>query len=51
MLQVAVNGWLEAFAAHPQIGQNPSAKHPSAQLSSFAVYLYISPFKFMFHAC
>lgn len=27
--KVDVNGWLEAFAAHPQIGQNPSAKHPS----------------------
>ncbi|XP_076892961.1 uric acid degradation bifunctional protein TTL-like isoform X2 [Bidens hawaiensis] len=32
--KVDVHGWLEAFAAHPQIGQNPSHKNPtSAQWS------------------
>lgn len=27
--KVDVNGWLEAFAAHPQIGQGPSSSHKS----------------------
>ncbi|KAL0374172.1 UNVERIFIED_CONTAM: Uric acid degradation bifunctional protein TTL [Sesamum radiatum] len=27
--KVDVNGWLEAFAAHPQIGQSPSQTHKS----------------------
>nr|AKF43403.1 transthyretin-like S-allantoin synthase protein [Pelargonium x hortorum] len=27
--KVDVNGWLEAFAAHPQIGQSPSPNHKS----------------------
>ncbi|KAE9463008.1 hypothetical protein C3L33_05078, partial [Rhododendron williamsianum] len=27
--KVDVNGWLEAFAAHPQIGQSPSPHHKS----------------------
>ncbi|KAL1802465.1 hypothetical protein ACET3Z_031112 [Daucus carota] len=27
--QVDVNGWLEAFGAHPQIGQSPSSDHKS----------------------
>lgn len=27
--KVDVNGWLEAFSAHPQIGQSPSASHKS----------------------
>lgn len=27
--QVDVNGWLEAFAAHPQIGESPSSTHKS----------------------
>ncbi|XP_076956233.1 uric acid degradation bifunctional protein TTL-like isoform X2 [Bidens hawaiensis] len=32
--KVDVHGWLEAFAAHPQIGQNPSHNNPtSAQWS------------------
>ncbi|KAJ6338873.1 hypothetical protein OIU76_008352 [Salix suchowensis] len=28
--KVDVNGWLEAFSAHPQIGQSPSPNHPAA---------------------
>ncbi|KAM7508908.1 hypothetical protein LguiA_019361 [Lonicera macranthoides] len=35
--KVDVNGWLEAFAAHPQIGQTASSNHKSptsAQLIS-----------------
>ncbi|KAJ6686996.1 5-HYDROXYISOURATE HYDROLASE [Salix purpurea] len=28
--KVGVNGWLEAFSAHPQIGQSPSPNHPTA---------------------
>uniref|UniRef100_A0A2P2IPE1 Uncharacterized protein n=1 Tax=Rhizophora mucronata TaxID=61149 RepID=A0A2P2IPE1_RHIMU len=31
--KVDVNGWLEAFSAHPQIGQSPASSHASAQLS------------------
>ncbi|GAB4862038.1 hypothetical protein Ancab_037292 [Ancistrocladus abbreviatus] len=27
--KVDVNGWLEAFAAHPQIGKSPSSSHPN----------------------
>ncbi|GMP62326.1 hypothetical protein CsSME_00024469 [Camellia sinensis var. sinensis] len=27
--KVDINGWLEAFAAHPQIGQSPSSHHKS----------------------
>ncbi|KAA8520364.1 hypothetical protein F0562_014620 [Nyssa sinensis] len=27
--KVDVNGWLEAFAAHPQIGETPSTNHKS----------------------
>ncbi|XP_047318336.1 uric acid degradation bifunctional protein TTL isoform X2 [Impatiens glandulifera] len=27
--KVDVNGWLEAFAAHPQIGESPSSNHKS----------------------
>lgn len=36
-MKVDVNGWLEAFAAHPQIGQTASSNHKSptsAQLIS-----------------
>ncbi|XP_022745124.1 uric acid degradation bifunctional protein TTL isoform X2 [Durio zibethinus] len=31
--KVDVNGWLEAFAAHPQIGESPSSHTTSAQWS------------------
>lgn len=31
MVKVDVNGWLEAFAAHPQIGESPS---PSSHTTS-----------------
>ncbi|KAL5724346.1 hypothetical protein ACHQM5_007618 [Ranunculus cassubicifolius] len=31
--KVDVNGWLEAFSAHPQIGQTSTANHTSAQWS------------------
>lgn len=36
-----MNGWLEAFSAHPQIGQSPSPDHiaAAAQLSVFALSL------------
>ncbi|GER52812.1 subtilase family protein [Striga asiatica] len=52
---VDVNGWLEAFAAHPQIDESPSKAHKSstsAQFSShvtFTFFLLASPFYFIFN--
>lgn len=34
--QVDVNGWLEAFAAHPQIGESPSRTHKSPTSTQFS---------------
>lgn len=34
--QVDVNGWLEAFAAHPQIGESPSRTHKSPTSAQFS---------------
>ncbi|CAN4126052.1 unnamed protein product [Withania somnifera] len=33
--KVDVNGWLEAFAAHPQIGQSPSYNHKNPTFSQW----------------
>lgn len=34
--KVDVNGWLEAFAAHPQIGQSPSPDHKSPTFAQWS---------------
>ncbi|KAM3357703.1 uric acid degradation bifunctional protein TTL isoform X1 [Capsicum galapagoense] len=34
--KVDVNGWLEAFAAHPQIGQTPSRDHKSPTFAQWS---------------
>ncbi|XP_009594715.1 uric acid degradation bifunctional protein TTL isoform X1 [Nicotiana tomentosiformis] len=34
--KVDVNGWLEAFAAHPQIGQSPSKNHQSPTFAQWS---------------
>lgn len=51
--QVDVNGWLEAFSAHPQIGQLPSQNHKSpafAQLFPSGLYLSDNPLISLFGA-
>lgn len=45
--QVDVNGWLEAFAAHPPIGENPSMTHESPTSTQFS-FLPLS-FSLIFH--
>nr|GMD29764.1 uric acid degradation bifunctional protein TTL isoform X1 [Ipomoea batatas] len=51
--KVDVNGWLEAFSAHPQIGQLPSQNHKSpafAQLFPSGLYLSDNPLISLFGA-
>lgn len=45
--QVDVNGWLEAFAAHPQIGESPSRTHKSPTSAQFS-FLPLSNIFFSF---
>lgn len=42
--KVDVNGWLEAFSAHPQIGDSPSKTHKSPTSAQFS-FLVLSFFR------
>lgn len=47
-VQVDVNGWLEAFAAHPQIGQSPSETHKSPTSAQFCFSLLFTLLYFQY---
>lgn len=50
--KVDVNGWLQAFSAHPQIGQSPSSDRRAASISAqLLALLFHFSFSHLWDSC